>query len=85
VPTPHSEGEVYVAATSRKLALKNVNKGARVYGKGRIMGATGLLLGLAKKRGWQGICLLGATTGLRADKGAALSIFKYLLKILEQT
>ena len=46
------------------------------------MGATGILLGLAKVRGWTGICLLGATSGLRADKEAALSVFRFLLKIL---
>ena len=84
LPTPNSGGEVYVAATSEKLALENVDKGALIYGKGRIMGATGLLLGLAKKRGWNGICLLGATTGLRADKEAALSVFNFLMKTLRQ-
>jgi len=85
VPTPQSGGEVYVAATSEKLALENVDKGAVIYGKGRIMGATGLLLGLAKKRGWKGICLLGATTGIRADRESALSVFKFLTKTLGQT
>lgn len=84
VPTPQSGGKVYVAATSEKLALENADKGVLIYGKGRIMGATGLLLGLAKKRGWEGICLLGATTGLRADREAALSVFKFLMKTLGQ-
>jgi len=84
VPTPQSGGEVYVAATSEKLALENVDKGALIYGKGRIMGATGLLLGLAKKRGWEGVCLLGATSGIRADRESALSVFKFLTKTLGQ-
>lgn len=84
LPTPQSGGEVYVAATSEKLALENVDKGALIYGKGRIMGATGLLLGLAKKRGWEGICLLGATTGIRADRESARSVFKFLTKTLGQ-
>jgi uncharacterized protein (TIGR00162 family) len=82
VPTQQSGGEVYVAATSEKLALENVDKGALIYGKGRIMGATGLLLGLAKKRGWEGICLLGATSAIRADRESALSVFKFLTKTL---
>jgi len=82
VPTPQSGGKVYVAATSEKIALENVDKGAVIYGKGRIVGATGLLLGLAKKRGWKGICLLGATTGIRADRESALSVFKFLKKTL---
>lgn len=84
VPTPQSGGKVYVAATSEKLALENVDKGALIYGKGRIMGATGLLLGLAKKRGWEGVCLLGATSGIRADRESALSVFKFLKKTLGQ-
>jgi uncharacterized protein (TIGR00162 family) len=84
VPTPQSGGEVYVAASSQKLALENVDKGALIYGKGRIMGATGLLLGLAKKRGWEGICLLGATTGVRSDRESAREVFKFLKKTLGQ-
>ncbi len=82
VPIPSSGGEIYVAATSEKLALETVDKDSLIYGKGRIMGATGLLLGLAKKRGWEGICLLGATPGIRSDRKAALSVFKFLIKTL---
>ena len=80
VPTPQPKGEVYVAATSQKLAAEIVEKGAVIYGKGRIIGATGLLLGLAKTRGLEGVCLLGATTGLKADREAAFSVFKFLMK-----
>jgi len=82
LPMPSPAGEVYVAATSSKLAEEIVEKGAKVYGRGKIMGASGLLLGLAKSRGWEGACLLGATTGIRADRGAAFSVFKLLLKTL---
>jgi proteasome assembly chaperone (PAC2) family protein len=82
MPTPKPAEEVYVAATSPKLAAETTEKGALLYGRGRIMGATGLLLGLAKNRGWRGICLLGATTGLKADKEAAYLVFKFLMKTL---
>jgi uncharacterized protein (TIGR00162 family) len=82
VPTPQPKGEVYVASTSEKLAGENKEKGALIYERGRIGGATGLLLGLAKERHLEGICLLGATTGLKADRGAALSVFKFLMKTL---
>ena len=71
-----------MAATSQKLASKIVNKGAMLYGEGKIMGATGLLLGLAKSRGWKGVCLLGATAGVKADRGAAFSVFKFLMKMM---
>lgn len=82
MPVSNPKKEVYVAATSSSLAAEIMEKGAIIYGKGRIMGGTGLFLGLAKKRGLNGVCLLGATTGMRADKGAALEIFKLLTKIL---
>ncbi len=83
VSTSKPGGEIYIAATSDKLAQKQVDKGVQIYGDGRIMGATGLLLGLAKKRGWQGISLLGATTGFGAERGVALSLYKVLTTILE--
>jgi uncharacterized protein (TIGR00162 family) len=76
--------DVYIAATSEKLAKKYVEKGAKIYSEGRIIGATGLLLGLAKKRGWKGICLLGTTTGFGAERGIALAVFKTLMNILEE-
>jgi len=82
LPLPQPSGEVYVAATSQKLATSFVTKGALVYGKGRIMGATGLLLGLARKRGLEGITLLGATKGIRSDQEAGLSVFNFLKKAL---
>jgi len=81
VTTPKPAREVYVAATSPELGSKAVEKGAILYGGGRIVGAAGLLIGLAKNRGWEGVCLLGATTGLKADREAAFSVFKLLLRM----
>jgi len=81
VTAPNPAGEVYVASTSPELGAKAVEKGAILYGGGRIVGAAGLLLGLAKDRGWEGLCLLGATTGLKADREAAFSVFKLLMKM----
>jgi uncharacterized protein (TIGR00162 family) len=83
VVTTKPGNDIYISATSEKLAQKHVNKGVQIYGEGRIIGATGLLLGLAKRRGWKGICLLGATTGFGAERGVALSVFKTLTSIVE--
>jgi len=83
VSTPNPANEVYIAATSEKLAHEHLDKGTKIYSEGRISGATGLLLGLAKMRGLKGISLLGATTGFGAERGVALSIFKILTNILE--
>jgi len=81
VVTSKPGNEVYVAATSPELAQRHLDKGLRLYREGRIVGATGLLLGLAKKRGWQGICLLGAAAGFGAEMGVGLTLFKVLMKM----
>jgi hypothetical protein len=82
VPMTQEKSEVYVAATSPRLAVEFMEKGAVIYSKGRIVGATGLMLALGKERGLEGICLLGATTGFRADRGAGYAVFKFLVKAL---
>jgi uncharacterized protein (TIGR00162 family) len=82
VPVSSEKKEVYVAATSNELAAEAMAKGGIIYGKGRIMGVTGLLLGLARERGLDGICLLGATTGARSDKDAGNAVLQFLLKVL---
>ncbi|MEM3703440.1 MAG: PAC2 family protein [Candidatus Bathyarchaeia archaeon] len=82
IQTSENKMQVYVAATSPRLAVDFMEKGAIIYGRGRIVGAAGLTLGMAKERGLEGICLLGATTGFKADRGAGFSVFKFLMKAL---
>ena len=82
VVTSKPGNDVYISATSEQLVKKHLDKGTEIYGEGRIVGATGLLLGLAKKRGWKGICLLGATTGFGAERGTALALYKILTNII---
>lgn len=82
VPITDEKAQVYVAATSSKLAAEFTEKGAVTYSKGRIVGGTGLTLALGKERGLDGICLLGTTTGFKADKGAGYQVFKFLMKVL---
>jgi uncharacterized protein (TIGR00162 family) len=82
MPMTEEKTQVYVAATSPRLAQEFMDKGAVIYSKGRIVGATGLMLGLAKERGLEGLCLLGATSALRTDRGAGFSVFKFLMKAL---
>lgn len=84
VPIKDQKRDVYVAATSHNLAAEVMEKGAIIYGKGRIMGATGLLLGLAKEKGMDGICLLGGSDGLQTDEEAGMAVFRILLRILGQ-
>jgi uncharacterized protein (TIGR00162 family) len=82
VPITEEKAQVYVAATSTRLALEFMEKGAVIYSKGRIAGATGLMLGLAKERDLEGVCLLGATVGFKADREAGFSVFRFLMKAL---
>lgn len=51
---------------------------------GMIVGATGLLIGLGKKRGMRGICLMGETAGfpILTDPKAAEAVLKVLMRIL---
>ena len=65
-----------------KVLAEFMEKGAAIYSKGRIVGGTGLTLALAKERGLTGICLLGATMGFKADRGAGYHVFKFLMKTL---
>ena len=82
VPLTEDKTQVYVAATSARLANEFMEKGVVIYSKGRIVGGTGLTLALAKERGIEGVCLLGTTTGFKADRGAGFRVFKFLMKAL---
>ncbi len=75
--------EVFIAATTEELAQKHATKDVKVYTDSKIVGATGLLLGLAQRRGLQGICLLGSASGFGAERGIALSVYKALMNIFE--
>src|SRR4030043_2209478 len=59
VPLTEDKTQVYVAATSARLANEFMEKGVVIYSKGRIVGGTGLTLALAKERGIEGACLVG--------------------------
>jgi proteasome assembly chaperone (PAC2) family protein len=82
VPIGENRDHVYVAATSSRLVNDFKEKGAVVYGKGKIVGGTGLTLALAKELKLEGVCLLGSTTGFKADRGAGYKVFKLLMKVL---
>jgi proteasome assembly chaperone (PAC2) family protein len=82
VPLTEDKIQVYVAATSSRLATEFMEKGSVIYSKGRIVGGTGLTLALAKERNLEGVCLLGTTTGFKADRGAGFRVFKFLMKAL---
>jgi proteasome assembly chaperone (PAC2) family protein len=82
VPVTEDKTEVFVAATSNRLATEFMEKGAVIYSKGKIVCGTGLLLALAKERNIDGVCLLGTTLGFKADREAGFLVFKFLMKAL---
>lgn len=82
VPITEDKTEVFIAATSNRLAADFMEKGGVIYSKGRIVGGTGLTLALAKERNLEGVCLLGTTLGFKADKEAGFLVFKFLMKAL---
>ena len=82
VPIADNRDTVYVAATSSRLASEFKEQGATIYEKGKIVGGTGLTLALAKELDVEGVCLLGSTTGYKADRGAGYQVFKLLMKFL---
>jgi uncharacterized protein (TIGR00162 family) len=82
VPIAEEKSQVYVAATSPRLATEFMEKGAVIYSRGKIIGGTGLTLALAKERGLDGICLLTATPGPETDRAAGQLAFDFLMKAL---
>jgi proteasome assembly chaperone (PAC2) family protein len=82
IPITEEKAQVYIAATSSRLATEFMEKGAVIYSKGRIVGGTGLTLALAKEKKLEGVSLLGTTTGFKADREAGFLVFKFLMKTL---
>jgi uncharacterized protein len=82
VPITEDKTQVFIAATSTRLATEFMEKGGVIYSKGRIVGGTGLTLALAKERKIDGVSLLGTTMGFKADKDAGFLVFKFLMKAL---
>jgi len=82
-PSTSTSRNIHIAATSSKTIAKYMERGLMIYGGTKIVGSSGLFLGMAKERGLKGICLLGSTSKLSADQETALRIFKFLTKNLD--
>ena len=71
--------KVFVAATSQEILSKAVAAGAVVSGSGSpIVGTAGLILGLARFKKIDALCLLGETRGYLPDPLAAKSVLEVL-------
>jgi len=81
IPLPYKE--VHVAATSKEVASQYIRNGISPYRNKRIIGLSGLLIGLARDRGLEGTCLLVSTSGYKRDRKAAFKIYKVLADLLK--
>lgn len=72
-------------ATTDKYLVKDIKKYGAVFKKnepgGGIIGASGLLLGLGKLRGFEGVCFMGETPGYLVDPKSAKAVLKIVAKI----
>ena len=72
-------------ATTHKHLVKTIKKYGAVFKKnepgGGIIGASGLLLGLGKLRGFEGVCFMGETPGYLVDPNSAKAVLKIVTKI----
>lgn len=82
VPATHSQDIIYIAGTSADIVLDYAIAGAEVYTGGRIIGMSGILLGLAKISGIRGMCLLSPVTDLVFDQKAAFNAYRFLRRAL---
>lgn len=79
-----SKPQVLCATTDKDL-VKTMKKYGAVFKKnepgGGIVGASGLILGLGKLRGFKGVCLMGETPGYLVDPKSAKAVLNILGKI----
>jgi len=75
--------KVFGSATHMRLVKKHAKTKIEFGGaKGSIIGAAGMLLGLGKLRGMEGICIMGETHGGYVDAKAAQEVLKTLSVLL---
>jgi len=76
---PKEKPKVYIAATDQSIIQKALDAGANLSTSGSpIVGTAGLILGLAKFKHIDALCLLGETRGYLPDPQAAKSVLEVL-------
>ena len=76
---PKEKPKVFIAATSQEILDKAMQAGATLSTSGSpIVGTAGLILGLAKFKKINALCLLGETRGYLPDPLAAKSVLEVL-------
>jgi len=74
-----------LCATTHKTLVNKMKKHGAVFKKnepgGGIVGASGLLLGLGKLKGFKGVCFMGETPGYLVDPNSAKAVLKIIQSI----
>lgn len=81
LPPQERRKGVFAAAANPRAFKEFWEKGAVALDGGMIVGMNGLLVGLAALRGWEGICLMGATHGGMLDLEASSHILRLLSEV----
>lgn len=74
--------KVYGTSTLEKIVQEFQNYGVSTMNSGSITGMNGLIIGVGKRKGITGICLLGETSGYVVDAKAAKIVLETLVKML---
>jgi uncharacterized protein len=76
------ERRVFGAATSPEVVARLSENGVEIMKEGGISGMNGIIVGMAKLHGMEGVSLLGETSGYLLDPAASHSVLESLSRIL---
>ncbi len=82
VPVVTPQNGIFVAATSKRILQQIIEKGVSLYRNRKIVGLSGLILGLAERCGVEGLCILASTSRYDRDEKAAFRAYKFLMNLL---
>jgi uncharacterized protein (TIGR00162 family) len=74
--------KVYGTSTVPQIVKDFQNYGISIMNNGSITGMNGLIIGVGKRKGMTGICLLGETSGYVVDAKASKAVLETLVKML---
>ena len=76
-------GGVYGASTSAELRASLRENGVKMMKEGTVTGMNGLMVGMAKLEGMDGVCLLGETSGYLVDPAASQAVIEAMSRLLK--
>jgi uncharacterized protein (TIGR00162 family) len=77
------ERRIFGTATSAEVLPRLTKNGVQIMKEGGIRGMNGVIIGMARLHGMEGVSLLGETSGYLLDPAASHSVLEALSRILE--